>query len=114
MTSHADLAAARLTFWPQPKPVDRAPSVEPMTNQSPWTHDGSETTFPPFRCPPFATYVPVRTPAWMAHENHEQAKAALHPNAGVTAGEMWKHDGSWQRVLVIHPTTIDNPKETTL
>lgn len=55
-----------------------------------------EAERPPFRCPPFASYVPVRTPAWLSHDNVEQARAFK----GTAAGEVWKYDGSWQRIEV--------------
>ena len=54
----------------------------------------TESTFPPFRCPPFASYVPARVPAWMAHDNLEQARSFRT----TAAGEVWKHDGSWRRL----------------
>ena len=57
-----------------------------------------ELDFPPFHCPPFATRVLSRTPVWMAHESRAQA-AAVFKHA---AGEMWKYDGCWRRVVVVH------------
>lgn len=66
-----------------------------------------ENATPPFRCPPFATYVPHRTPTWLPHDNHAQAKAVfLHAH-----GELWKYDGCWSRILVVHSPFLESGEE---
>lgn len=65
-----------------------------------------ESTTPPFRCPPFATYVPERVPAWMPHESAETARAVFKH----AFGEMWKYDGCWKRMLVVH-SPVSSPGE---